>query len=625
MHIKNKIKSSNLAVLQLLISIVLISQVSAQKANIVEEFFDKIDTLIPMRDGIKLYTIIYQPKDKSRVYPIHMERTPYSAGPYGHDTYAKSIGPNPGMMHAGYIFVQQDVRGRYMSEGVNLEVTPHQANKLNSTIVDESSDTYDTIEFLLKMLKNHNGRVGLSGISYPGFYAMAALPQAHPAIKAVSPQAPVVDEFIGDDVNHNGAFFLMDNFNFINYFGSPRSGPVANYSDRLTDTSYQDAYRFFLELGPIQNTQSKALFNGKSYIWDEYLANDTYNNYWQSRNMRPHLKDIRVPTLLVGGWYDAEDCFGALRAYEAIEKQNQGNINHLVMGPWTHGAWASGNWSNFGPYQFGQNTSTYFQDSMETVFFNYYLKDQGKWGLSEARVFETGSNQWRSFASWPPPVLKPVSFYLSNDHTKSTLRKQEPLKSKSFRSYISDPANPVPYTSKVQRQRNNQYMIEDQRFASGRPDVLSWSTEWLAEDMICSGPILAEIYVSTSGSDMDLVVKVIDVDPDSAGVIGTGAERLVRAEVIRGKFRKSFITPIPFKKNQPELIQYTLPDILHRFKKGHRLMVQIQSSWFPLVDRNPHKFMSIPSAKSEDFKKAEIRIWADKVRKSRLVFGTLED
>lgn len=584
--------------------------------------YRKLDTLIPMRDGTNLYTVIYLPKDETKEYPILMERTPYSAAPYGPGPFGPArfpsrLGPNPGLVREGYIFVRQDVRGRYMSEGHNLEVTPHKPDKKTKEEVDESSDAYDTIEFLLRMIRNHNGRVGIHGISYPGFYATAALPDAHPALAAVSPQAPVTDEFIGDDVNHNGAFFLLDNFNFINSFGVPRTGPLTNYAGELTDTSYSDAYRFFLELGSLSKTRDPSLFGNRSYIWNEYLEHDTYDDYWQSRNIRQHLKNISVPTLVVGGWYDAEDCFGALRTYEALEKQNSGNINTLVMGPWTHGAWASGNWSAFGPYTYGMNTSQYFQDSIETPFFNYYLKGKGTAPAYEAIVFETGSNHWKTYAQWPPQQNKPLTYYLEPG---SGLEASPVSKSKAYTAYVSDPSNPVPYTAKKQRFRNNQYMVEDQRFVDSRPDVLSFTTGKLKDDLILSGPVQAEIFASASGTDMDLIVKVIDMEPDAEGKEGTGAQYLVRAEVFRGKFRKSFSSPIPFRRNKPEKISFNLPDINHCFKKEHRVMIQIQSSWFPLVDRNPHQFLNIPAAKAEDYKSATIRIYHDRKRPSNIRF-----
>ena len=366
----------------------------AQNANYVKENYTKIDTTITMRDGIKLYTIIYVPKDSSQRYPILMQRTPYSVWPYLSSNYPSSIMPGK-MMEEKYIYVKQDVRGRHMSEGINEEVTPYIPNKRSNKDVDESSDTYDTIEWLLKFLKNHNGRVGLWGISYPGFYATASLPGAHPAIKAVSPQAPVTDEFAGDDVNHNGAFFLLDNFSFMEGYDRPRPGGVviAYKWPLFTPSNYSDAYKFFLDMKTIKESNGPTYFNGKGKYWQEYLAHDTYDDYWRSRNIRQHLKNITIPTLVVGGWFDAEDLFGALHTYEAIEKQSPSNKNFLVMGPWTHGAWGAAEWKEFGTHQFRANVNQYFQDSIESAFFKYYLKDKGNFNLSEATMFETGMNQ----------------------------------------------------------------------------------------------------------------------------------------------------------------------------------------------------------------------------------------
>ncbi len=596
----------------------------AQKSNYVKDNYVKQEASIPMRDGVHLYTAVYIPKDTSQQYPILMERTPYSAGPYGPEAYPFSLGPGETLMKEKYIFVIQDVRGRYMSEGINLEVTPHIANKKNKQQVDESSDTYDTMEWLLKHITRHNGRAGLYGISYPGFYATASLPDAHPAIKAVSPQAPVTDEFMGDDANHNGAFFLMDNFGFMNYFGKPRSGPVSDYGDLIFTEKHKDSYRFFLDLGPVKNTNGKKYFNRQSYIWDEYLLHDTYDAYWKARNIRQHLKNITIPTLVVGGWFDAEDLFGALRTYEAIEKQSPGNSSRLVMGPWTHGAWAAPQWKNFGPYQFGTNTAKFFQDSIETPFFNFYLKDKGRFDVNEATVYETGSNQWRSFSSWPPPNSRMTPYYFSKNQELSTLA---PAQQSLFSSYVSDPANPVPYTSVIRQGRNNGYMAEDQRFAAIRPDVLSFSTEPLTEDMTIAGPVTTGLYVTTTGTDADFIVKLIDVQPagDASDTIATGpAQVLVRADVMRGKFRKSFEKPVPFVPGKVSLVKFTLNDALHTFKKGHRIMIQVQSSWFPLVDRNPQKFMRIPQADEKDFQKATIRTYHDVRYPSSIVLPMLQ-
>ena len=608
----------------------LFAQGQNNKGNaFVKDNYTKIDTTITMRDGIKLYTIIYVPKDQSQKYPFLIERTPYSVSPYGENNYARRIGPNETLMHEKYIFVYQDVRGRYMSEGHNKEVTPYVPNKKSNKDVDESSDTYDTMDWLLKNIKNNNGRAGLYGISYPGFYATASLPGAHPAIKAVSPQAPVTDEFIGDDANHNGAFFLLDNFDFMNYFGKERNGPTKNYGASMFNASRKDAYQFFLNLGPIKNTQSEKYFDHRSYIWNEYLAHDTYDDYWQKRNIRQYLKNIKIPTLVVGGWFDAEDLFGSLHTYQAIEKQSPVNNNYLVMGPWTHGAWARNEWSKFGTYNFGSNTSQYFQDSLQTEFFDYFLKDEGTWNASEATVFETGTNNWRHFNQWPPENIAEVSYYLDENKKLSTQKNNSKTSSDE---YVSDPANPVPYTSKIQARRNNEYMIEDQRFAAERKDVLFYESPVLNEDVTIVGHILADLFASISTTDADFIVKLIDVVPaneineanQTEAPASSDFQRLVRAEVIRGKFRNNYVHPEPFVPGEINEIKINLNDVCHTFKKGHKIMVQVQSSWFPLVDMNPQKFMRIPDANESDFQKSTIYIYHDKNHASRIVLPVLQ-
>lgn len=608
----------------------LAAQCQEKQVSFVEANYDKIDTTIVMRDGIKLYTVIYVPKDKSEQYPFLVMRTPYSSGPYGFGQYKQRIGPDTALMHEKYIFVYQDVRGRYMSEGHNLEVTPYIPDKKTNKEVDESSDTWDTIDWLLKNIKNNNGRVGLYGISYPGFYASASLPGAHPAIKAVSPQAPVTDEFIGDDANHNGAFFLLDNFSFMNYFGKERNGPVENYGGPMFRMGTEDAYSFFLKMGTLKNTQSVEWFNHRSYIWNEYLQHDTYDTYWQARNIRTHLKNIQIPVMVVGGWFDAEDLFGALHIYKAIESQSPQNKNILVMGPWTHGAWASPNWSGFGPYFFGSNTSAYFRDSLQTRFFNFYLKDIGSFDPAEATVFETGTNTWRHFAQWPPRQMQPQSWFLGAAHSLSA---DPQVQQTGFDTYISDPANPVPYTGVKSADRNNEYMAEDERFASSRNDVIYFRTTPLQEDLTLAGPILANLQVSISTTDVDFVVKLIDEFPDTfSGDPGInpaknkamqGAQILVRAEVLRGKFRDNYTTPSPFVPGKITDVKINLNDVCHTFKKGHRIMVQIQSSWFPLVDRNPQRFMRIPDASEKDFQSSTIRIYHDALHQSSILLPVL--
>ena len=617
--------------MKLIISIVLsifatFSFAQAQN-NFVKENYTKVDTTITMRDGIKLYTVIYIPKDQKEKYAFLMERTPYSCGPYGDTNYARMIGPNPTLMKEKYIFVIQDVRGRYMSEGINLEVKPHIINKSKKQ-VDESSDTYDTVDWLLKNIKNNNGRVGIYGISYPGFYATASLPEAHPAIKAVSPQAPVTDEFEGDDVNHNGAFFLMDNFNFMNYFGKKLTAPAQDYESNIFNLNIKDAYSFFNKLGPIKNTQSEKYFNNKSYIWNEYLKHDTYDEYWKSRNIRTHLKNITIPTLVVGGWFDAEDLFGSLHTYSAIENGSAKNNCKIVMGPWTHGSWEAPEWKQYASHSFKSNTSKTFQDSIETTFFNFYLKDKDSFNIAEATMFETGSNKWTSYSSWPPKNVTLTDYYLNANESLSQIKSTE---GNDYDEYISDPKKPVPYTAGIYANRNNDYMAEDQRFAFSRPDVLNYVTTALDKDITLTGSILADLQVSITGTDADFIVKLIDVLPENEpnfknapkGFQMAGYQRLVRAEVMRGKFRNSLEKPEPFKPGEITNVKFNLNDVAHTFLKGHKIMIQIQSSWFPLIDKNPQQFMNIPTASESDFQKATIKIFHISGYSSKIVLPVL--
>ncbi len=594
----------------------------AADLDYVKNNFDKRESYIPMRDGKRLYTVIYSPKDHSRPHPFLMERTPYSAGPYD-STYKRSLGPNQKLMHDGYIVVYQDVRGRYMSEGEFQEMTPAKDNT-SSKGTDESTDTWDTIDWLLKNVDNNNGRVGLWGISYPGFYASASLPNAHPAIKAVSPQAPVTDEFIGDDANHNGAFFLLDNFDFDNFFDVKRPMPVKSYGGNIFKVNIPDAYKFFLQLGPLKNSNNAQYFNNNGKIWNEYIGNATYDDYWKARNIRTHLKDIKPAVLVVGGWFDAEDMFGALRTYEAIEQQSSPNDNHLVMGPWTHGAWAAGNWTKFGPLDFQQNVNEYYH-TLETAFFNHYLQDSAAAPLAEATVFETGSNQWKQYTTWPPKEAQPVKFFLG---PKAGLSKETPTAAGSYDEYISDPANPVPYIDGVHGGRDNQYIITDQRFAAQRKDVLSYESAPLTEAITVTGRLKADIFLSSTGTDADLIVKVIDVLPGAAdGIIASpnpeGYQRLVRAEVFRCKFRNSYEKPEALVANQVAEVAFDMNEIAHTFKPGHRIMIQVQSSWFPLVDLNPQTFVNIPTASETDFQKATIRIYHDATHPSGVVLPVL--
>jgi putative CocE/NonD family hydrolase len=611
----------------LIISTLLSLTIQAQ--NFVKDNYSKLDRQITMRDGVKLYTVIYVPKDATQSYPILMERTPYSAGPYGESNYTSNgPGPSKSLSEEKYIFVTQDVRGRYMSEGKFEEMTPHKFNKKTPQDTDESTDAYDTVEWLLKNIPQNNGRVGITGVSYPGFYASAALPDAHPAIKAVSPQAPITDEFTGDDARHNGAFFLLDNFSFLSYFDAQPNKPVPSYAG-LFSYRAKDAYDFFLKLGPLKNANGAQYFNNRGKIWNEYLQHETYDDYWKSRNIRTALKNTKPATLVVGGWFDAEDLFGALRTYETIEKQSPNAKNQIVMGPWTHGAWGRPEWAEFGPLNFGSNTSKYFQEELELKFFNYYLKDKGEWKAAEATMFNTGTNEWKTFETWPPKEKEAKELHFQ---ANGKLSWNETTTKEGFDEYISDPTKPVPYTDGVFARRNNQYMIEDQRFAARRPDVLTYETDVLTEDVTLSGPMTAHFFASTTGTDADFIVKLIDILPEDApnpspnpkALTMAGYQRLVRAEVLRGKFRNSFEKPEPFVPNQVTDVKVRMPDVLHTFKKGHKVMVQIQSSWFPLVDRNPQKFMNISEADEKDFQKATIRIYHSKQHDSHLHVNTIK-
>jgi putative CocE/NonD family hydrolase len=628
------------------------AQAPANDPHFVKENFFKKEVYITMRDGVRLFTAIYIPKDSSRSWPFLMERSPYSSGPYGDSLFRSSLGPNSSLMLEKYIFVYQDVRGRYMSEGSFEEMTPHREGKKSKKETDESSDTWDTVDWLLKNIRRNNGRVGLWGISYPGFYASASLPDAHPAIRAVSPQAPVTDEFIGDDANHNGAFFLLDNFGFDNFFDVPREGPVKNYGGNIFRAPITDAYQFFLDLGPTRHSNDSPYFNHRGKIWDEYLGHSTYDEYWKARNIRTHLKNIRPAVLVVGGWFDAEDMFGALRTYEAIEQQSPRNNNRLVMGPWTHGAWSAGNWNKFGILDFDQNVNDRYHE-METRFFNFYLKDKDSLGLAEATVFETGSNRWKQYTAWPPAGAREVKFFLREKGGLSLTAgggtgasgnavsgatgmagggavngPATGVVSAGFDEYLSDPARPVPYVEGIHAGRDNQYIVADQRFAAERPDVLVYQGDILSEDLKVTGRLKADLWISSSGTDADVVVKLIDVlpgsDTGSAKRQPAGYQRLVRADVFRCKFRNSYEKPEPLAPGQPTEISFPMNEIAHVFKKGHRIMIQVQSSWFPLVDRNPQKFVNIPTAGEDDFQKAIIRVYHDAAHPSGIVLPVME-
>ena len=593
----------------------------------VRDHYTKIERSIPMRDGVKLFTAIYVPKEAGK-YPFMISRTPYTVAPYGADKYKTALGPSSLFLKEGFIFVYQDVRGKWMSEGEFVDVRPHKDNKKGKKDIDESSDTYDTIDWLIKNIPNNNGKAGIYGISYPGFYSTASLPGAHPGLKAVSPQAPVTDWFQGDDFHHNGAFFLNDAFSFYSTFGVPRPKPITpDQGPKPFNFPIKDSYRFYLELGALKNVKDK-YFADSIKFWNDLMAHGNYDAFWEARNIRTHLKNIKPAVLVVGGFFDAEDAFGALNTYKAIEKQSPASTNNLVMGPWFHGGWARGTGASFGDISFGQETSTWYQKNVEFPFFMKYLKNGLDPQLSEATIFLTGSNEWKKFASWPPKDTETRTLYFQPD---GKLAFTAPSASESFDEYVSDPANPVPYQAGVQSRRTREYMIDDQRFAARRPDVKVYQTDVLTEDLTLTGPLMANLSVSTTGTDADYVVKLIDVYPEDETAespadkseIMAGYEMLVRGEVMRGKFRNSFAKPEPFVPGQVTQVKYSIPDVAHTFKKGHRIMIQVQNSWFPLVDRNPQKFVDIYTADDKDFQKATHRIYHDATHASSVAVTVL--
>lgn len=588
----------------------------------IRQHYDKQEVYITMRDGIKLFTSIYSPKNQSIAYPIIITRTPYDIEPEK-EQYSGRLGSYIHLMKSGYIIVMQDVRGRYMSEGTYEDVRPFIPNKKGKE-TDDNSDTWDTIDWLVKNVQNNNGRVGVFGISYPGFYSTMSLPAAHPALKAVSPQAPVTNWFIGDDWHHNGAFFLADAFNFYSSFGRPRRQLTRIRNSRF-EYPVEDNYEFFLDIGPLKNIQ-KRYFGDTIQFWSELMSHPDYDEFWKARNILPHLTDIKPAVLVVGGWFDAEDLFGPLNTYQAIEQQNRGNDCMLVMGPWSHGQWASGNTTHLGNVYWNGNPAEHFKE-MELEFFNYYLKDQGEMNLPEASIFVTGTNEWTSFDTWPPKT-KQKQLYLQGD---SRLSFSPPSTGESFDEYISDPARPVPYAEDVHLQRTTTTLTDDQRFASRRPDVMTYTSEVLTEDITIAGPLKVDLFVSTTGTDADYVVKLIDVFPNKMAdypkndknVPMGGYQMLVRGDIFRGRFRKSYEKPIPFVSGKVTEVSFTLQDLAHTFKKGHKLMVQVQNSWFPLADRNPQQFVDIYTCDEGDFIKATHRIYHDSERPSNITIPVL--
>jgi putative CocE/NonD family hydrolase len=593
----------------------------SQTLKPVEVQYYKKEFRIPMRDGTRLFTAVYGPRDNSRSYPILLNRTPYGISPYGEDSYPPSLGPSKELEQEGFIFVYQDVRGRMMSDGEFINVPPYKTIKTGPRDVDESTDAYDTIEWLVRNIPNNNGRVGMWGISYPGFYAASGLIDAHPALKAVSPQAPIADWFIGDDFHHNGAFFLAHAFGFLSSFGYPRNKTI-NHPEVPFNFPTLDGYEFYLNMGPLAEANRQYLKN-KNPFWNDLMAHGSYDKFWQARNLRPHLKNIRPAVMTVGGWFDAEDLFGSLGVYQSIEASTPDAYNILVMGPWYHGGWVW-NGDRFGEISFDSDTSAYYRKEIEFPFFMRFLKESATPDLPEASVFLTGTNKWQKEAHWPPLAAKALSLHLCAGGKLSWEACPENAKGE-FDEYLSDPEKPVPYIEDIATNMQREYMVSDQRFASRRTDVLTYATEGLPDDLTIAGPIIANLSISSTGTDADFVVKLIDAYPDDYEECTLrGYQQLVRGEPFRAKFRDSFSSPKPLIPGQIAKIEYSMPDIFHTFRKGHRLMVQVQSSWFPLVDRNPQQFIDIYQAKAGDFKKAIQRVHHSKTAPSFLTLRKME-
>lgn len=614
--------SAAFCLVMLLVSVTASAQEPTQWESYIRLHYTKSEHMVPMRDGVKLFTAVFVPKDTTKTYPFLIKRTPYSVRPYDEDKYPAKLGPSELFIKAGYIFVNQDVRGRYASEGTFVQVTPHVPKKSQPTDIDESTDAYDTIEWLLKNIPNHNGRVGMSGISYPGFYAAAGMIDAHPALKAVSPQAPVGDWYF-DDFLHHGSFFLAHAFTWLSSHDKDRPQPTTEPVKPYVFPT-PDGYKMFLEAGSIADIDKQYLKESVPF-WKEMMQHPNRDEFWQKRSLIPHLKNVAPAVMTVTGWYDAEDLYGSFKTYQSIEKQNPRVNNVLVVGPWHHGGWASVEGDKLGKVPFGSKTAEFYRAEIELPFFEKYLKDKELPAPAEATVFETGSNVWRTFDAWPPKSTGMKKLYLREggklDFTAPATKGSDEL----FDDFVSDPHKPVPYTENITPKMLIEYMVDDQRFASRRPDVLVYQTEPFTGDMVVAGPLEVDLWVSTTGTDADWIVKLIDVRPDGPeGTTLPGYQMLLRSEVFRGRFRNDYAKPEPFQPGEITRVKFELLDVLHRFQKGHRLMVQIQSTWFPLVDRNPQTYVdNIYFAKRDDFRKATHRVYRSSAHPTSITIGVL--
>lgn len=629
-------RSSSAALLPLSVLAVLLpagpGRAGAQEARFeVKDHYVKRDYMVPMRDGVRLFTIIYTPRDTTRSYPILLVRTPYSIGPYEPDVYRTVLGPSREFDRDGYVFVFQDVRGKFRSEGEFEVMRPFKPVKRMPQDVDESSDTYDTIDWLLKNVPRQTGRVGMWGISYPGWQTVMGMMEAHPALKAASPQASPSDMFIGDDFHHNGAFRLMYAFSWLAGNARTRAGQTTSRGAAF-DYGTPDGYRFFMEAGAPGRIDS-LYFQGQVPAWNDFMRHPDYDEYWKAQDVLKDLKTVPadLPILSVAGWFDAEDFYGPMSIYYTLEKLHPKNRSILAVGPWLHGGWNSMLGDQLGHIRFGSETSRRFQTEVQFPFFQCHLKDRCAEPLAEATVFETGQNVWRTYETWPPREARQRKLYF---HPNGRLSFDPPRAAagRGYDEYVHDPGKPVPFSAETRTTQGHLWMIEDQRFAATRPDVLVYESEPLEEEVTIAGPIVASLHASTSGTDVDWVVKLIDVlpgdtpnnEPNPAGVRMGHFQMLLAGEVFRAKYRRSYEKPVPMVPGQVTRFEFDLRDRYHTFKKGHRIMVQVQSSWFPVIDRNPGTFTNIYHARPSDYRRTTQRIHRSPGRASHLVVHVVE-
>jgi putative CocE/NonD family hydrolase len=593
-----------------------------QLADFFETHFAKHEYRVAMRDGVKLYTVVYTPIAsqfaESGPYPFLMTRTPYSCGNYDNRVIAPRVTTNMNMLVQGYILVCQDVRGRWESEGTWQEMTPSVSGpETGGKGVDESTDMYDSVDWLLKNVPGNNGRVGILGISYPGFYTAASIVNGHPAIKAASPQAPIIDLWMGDDAYHGGAFMLDANHSFYAPFFAPQRNPLKAEPRNNFAFGTKDMYAYYLKMGTLARLDSAE--GGTNAYFHDQVAHSTYDSYWQIRNLEPHLHGVKAAVMAVGGWFDAEDLAGPVKVFHSVAKLSPEAPDTLVEGPWVHGGWARGSGSQLGDITFGNAPSAFYREQIEAPFFAHYLKNAAWTPLPKAYVFETGRNVWRKYDAWPPKQAEARTLYFA---AAGGLSWKVPRERDSKDEYVSDPAHPVPFTPYVaEADVPQRYMDDDQRFATRRGDVLVYETEPLKEDLTVVGPVKPRLKIASTGTDSDFDVKLIDVFPEdyvdpnaaedqgkhvtaSVPVFLQGYQMLVRGEPMRAKFRNSWEHPEPLVPGKVTSVDFTMQDVNHTFLKGHRIMVQVQSSWFPLTDRNPQVFEDIAKAKPQDFVKA---------------------